>query len=304
MSLTAEELLDHRLTVEAYNRSAGELARVKAELAEMTRLHDIEVGRRQRADAHREEVQAELAGAHQEAAAAKRERDELRAQLEMEIEAADQAVEASDTSFARAHEQAEELRAQLEVAQGQVKVTAAALRGAEQGREAAMAIAAVFRQNLESWLACANPVESTQRLLKDTEELAQAFVQGVREKFEAELIGALRGGEGIDSPATVSKEFAAALAASFDKAQHRAVDEALRGVEDGLLKRFAARFTPDAQVVDDAIERALAAHEARVMGLIAKWLAEQPPPWAPDAAALVAAVRRAHELRSGLEVTP
>lgn len=214
----------------------------------------------------KQSLRAELAGARQEAAAAKRELAVARAALAAAMENASGLQERAESAerdlvnvrehLVLARGEAEMAENDLTEAQSQLRVMGVAVRGSEEGREASVAIAVVMREQLENWVTGGMPVKDTERVLTATAELADAFVQSVRDRWERQVVEALRGGATPD--ATVSKEFADAWGELVDRAQSAAVDEALAGVREGLLERLAGEHSGD-----DEIGQALTQRDSR-----------------------------------------
>jgi hypothetical protein len=102
------------------------------------------------------------------------------------------------------------------------------LKISEQARVPAVAMAALFREQLEALVnhhrlddetdcpkGCAH-LANADKVLAQTVELAEAFVQHVRDDWERKVAEAIRGGG--DPDALISKDFADAWAALMDKA--------------------------------------------------------------------------------------
>jgi hypothetical protein len=100
----------------------------------------------------------------------------------------------------------------------------AQLKISEQARVPAVAMAALFREQLEALvrhhrfdadascdLGLCQHADNAEKILKQTVELAEAFVQHVRDDWERKVAEAIRGGG--DPDALISKDFADAWAA-------------------------------------------------------------------------------------------
>jgi hypothetical protein len=105
----------------------------------------------------------------------------------------------------------------------------AQLKISEQARVPAVAMAALFREQLEALvrhhrfdadascdLGLCQHADNAEKILKQTVELAEAFVQHVRDDWERKVAEAIRGGG--DPDALISKDFADAWADLMDRA--------------------------------------------------------------------------------------
>jgi hypothetical protein len=162
---------------------------------------------------------------------------------------------------------AEVVRAELDTLRAQLKIS-------EQARVPAVAIAALFREQLEALvrhhrfdadascdLGLCEHADNAEKVLKQTTELAEAFVQHVRDDWEREVADAIRGGG--DPDALISKDFADAWAALMDKAlktERERSDRLCLALKEAAIE-LESRKTPNAILFARKAREALAETE-------------------------------------------